>query len=141
MPEAEHLPAGGSRGSGGEAQGPRGAGTGDSATTSRVRGGTLGRVTLRGVRAQGRDGKMTVVANVGWLLAAVVAPIGLVALAAAAIALHSAVALGGMLFGWHHVKRGLGVAALLSARRVDVHHYLMASVDNPDTRHLLAEVS
>lgn len=84
---------------------------------------------------------MTVVADVGWLLAAVVAPIGLVTWAAAAIALHSAVALGGMLSGWHHVKRGLGVAALLSARRVDVHHYLMASVDNPDTHHLLAEVS
>lgn len=58
-----------------------------------------------------------------YLLSGVVVPLGLGAWALAAIANHSAQTLGWMvqlmylLVGWHYVKQGFGVVAVLSARR------------------------
>lgn len=58
-----------------------------------------------------------------WLLAGVVAPLALAAWAIAGLALRSPSILGGMiqlmffLVGWHYVKQGFGVMAVLSARR------------------------
>lgn len=61
--------------------------------------------------------------TVRWLVAGVLVPAALAVWAAAALALHSAPALGWMiqlmflLVGWHYAKQGFGVLSILSARR------------------------
>ncbi|MBX3188880.1 MAG: hypothetical protein KF819_17810 [Labilithrix sp.] len=63
------------------------------------------------------------VTNARWLVAGVLVPIALVAWAIAGLALRSAQTLGWMiqlmflLVGWHYVKQGFGVLAVLAARR------------------------
>jgi hypothetical protein len=58
-----------------------------------------------------------------YFIAGFVAPLGLLAWAVAALAMHSAPSLGAftqlmfLLVGWHYVKQGFGVVTVLSARR------------------------
>ncbi|MBX3258765.1 MAG: hypothetical protein KF782_03545 [Labilithrix sp.] len=77
----------------------------------------------RGARRRAFGAEIARAQRARWIFAGVVAPIGLAAWAAAALALRSAAALGWMiqlmylLVGWHYVKQGFGVVTVLSARR------------------------